>query len=265
MMYPYARPNLKIVLVVDENTIVVKRGTSIRLVSMSGLTSPNSQLATQDYVFDGGYISNKRYGMRDIRLEIGISSLPEAENLRQQILSSLRGKSECKLIVTRNDVTREIVGYINGMPETTQANLNYNRPSISIPLLCPDPYFYEPSEATISIEGGVEKAINNSGDADLGFELTISFEGNVTDPTITCGNGEYIAIKGNFVDGDTLFISTVERNKVIKKNNGEYLYYTLNSTFFNFPIGESSIKISASSGESNMTGVLTYKKRYLGI
>lgn len=264
-MYPYARPNLKIVLIIDENTIVVKRGTSIRLASMSGLTSPNSQLATQDYVFDGGYISNKRYGMRDIRLEIGISSLPEAENLRQQILSSLRGKSECKLVVTRNDVTREIVGHINGMPETTQANLNYSRPSISIPLLCPDPYFYEPSEATINVVGGVPSTINNSGDATLGFELTISFAGAVTDPTIACENGEYIAVKGSFVEGDTLYISTIERNKVIKKNNGDYLYYTLDSSFFEFPVGASSINLDAVSGASNMSGVLTYRKRYLGI
>ena len=264
-MYPYARPNLKIVLVVDENTIVVKRGTSIRLVSMSGLTSPNSQLATQDYVFDGGYISNKRYGMRDIRLEIGISSLPEAENLRQQILSSLRGKSALKLIVTRNDITREIVGYINGMPETTQTNLNYNRPSISIPLLCPDPYFYEPSEASVNISGGVPEVINNSGDATLGFTLDIVMTGAVTDPTITCGNGQYIAIKGEFVEDDTLFVSTVERNKIIRKNNGDYLYYTLQSTFFEFPIGESTITLDATSGAENMEGVLTYRKRYLGI
>lgn len=264
-MYPYARPNLKIVLVIDENTIVVKRASNIRLVSMSGLTSPNSQLATQDYVFDGGYVSNKRYGMRDIQLQIGISSLPEAENLRQQILSSLRGKSECKLIVTRNEVTRQITGYINGMPETTQANLNYNRPSISIPILCPDPYFYEMSEATVDIVGGETVPILNSGDAKLGFELNITFNGNVTDPTITCGNGEYIAIKGSFEEDDTLYLSTVERNKVIRKNNGDYLYYTLTSTFFEFPIGETSITLSASEGASNMEGVLTYRKRYLGI
>lgn len=264
-MYPYARPNLKIVLVIDENTIVVKRGTSIRLVSMSGLTSPNSQLATQDYVFDGGYISNKRYGMRDIRLEIGISSLPEAENLRQQILSSLRGKSECKLIVTRNEVTREIVGYINGMPETTQANLNYNRPSISIPLLCPDPYFYEPNPATIPLVGGVSKTIVNSGDAPLGFELNIEIGGAVKDPVIACGTGDYIAIKGNFSPNDSIYLSTVDRNKVIRKNGSDYLYYTLNSTFFNFPIGESSITLLATSGVEVILGTLIYRKRYLGI
>lgn len=264
-MYPYARPNLKIVLVIDENTIVVKRASNIRLVSMSGLTSPTSQLATQDYVFDGGYISNKRYGMRNINFEIGVSSLPDAEMLRQRILSSLRGKSECKVIVTRNEITREITGYINGTPETTQANLNYNRPSISIPLLCPDPYFYEPSEATVNITGGVPATINNSGDSDLGFELTITFNGAVADPTIACETGDYIAIKGDFVQGDTLFISTVERNKVIKKNNGAYLYYTLESTFFEFPVGTSSINLDAVSGSANMSGVLTYRKRYLGI
>ena len=264
MSTPYPRPNFKIVLVIDENTIIVKRASNIRLVSMSGLTSPNNQLATQDYVFDGGYISNKRYGMRDINLEIGITSFTEAEDLRQQILSSLRGKSECKLIVTRNDVTREIIGYINGAPETSYT-LNYNRPSISIPLLCPDPYFYEPSEATVNLTAGTPSTINNSGDAKLGFELTITMAGAVTDPTITCGTGEYIAIKGNFVEDDILYISTVERNKVIKKNNGDYLYYTLNSSFFEFPIGTSTINITASSGESNMTGVLTYKKRYLGV
>lgn len=264
-MYPYARPNLKIILVIDENTIVVKRASNIRLVSMSGLTSPTSQLATQDYVFDGGYISNKRYGMRNINFEIGVSSLPDAEMLRQRILSSLRGKSECKVIVTRNEITREITGYINGTPETTQANLNYNRPSISIPLLCPDPYFYEPSEATVNITAGTPATINNSGDAKLGFNLTITMTGAVTDPTITCGNGEYIAIKGDFVEDDVLYISTVERNKVIKKNNGDYLYYTLQSTFFELPIGSTTINISATSGSANMSAVLTYKKRYLGI
>lgn len=264
MSTPYPRPNFKIVLVIDENTIVIKRASNIRLVSMSGLTSPNNNLATQDYVFDGGYISNKRYGMRDIKLEIGITSLTEAEGLRQQILSSLRGKSECKLIVTRNDVTREITGYINGAPETSYT-LNYNRPSISIPLLCPDPYFYEPSEATIDITGGVPTVINNSGDATLGFTLDITMTGAVTDPTINCGNGEYIAIKGSFEEDDRLYVSTVERNKVIKKNNGDYLYYTLDSIFFEFPIGESSINLTASSGEENMVAVLTYRKRYLGI
>lgn len=264
MSTPYPRPNLKIVLVIDENTIVIKRASNIRLVSMKGLTSPAHQLATQDYVFDGGYISNKRFGMRDIDLEIGITSLTEAEDLRQQILSSLRGKSECKLIVTRNDVTREITGYINGTPETSYS-LNYNRPSINIPLLCPDPYFYEPSEATIDITGGTPVVINNTGDATLGFTLNIVMMGAVTDPTITCGNGEYIAIKGSFEEDDRLYISTVERNKVIKKNNGDYLYYTLNSIFFEFPIGESSINLTAESGETNMVGVLTYRKRYLGI
>ena len=264
MSTPYPRPNLKVVLVIDENTIVCRRASNIRLVSMSGMTSPNSQLATQDYVFDGGYISNKRYGMRDINLEIGITSLTEAENLRQKMLSSLRGKSEVKLIVTRNDVTREIVGYINGMPET-ERNLQYTRPSITIPLLCPDPYFYEPSKATVSLSGGDVTVINNTGDASLGFELEITMTGDVTDPTITCETGEYIAIKGDFVANDVLYISTIERNKTIKKNSGDYLYYTLSSTFFEFPTGQSAITLTAISGEANMSGVLTYRKRYLGI
>lgn len=263
MTYSKNRVDMEIEMLFGNESILIKKGEPLRLISASGFFAPSYEIGTEDYSRNGGKITNKRYGMRELGVTFGIADLPNTENIRSEVMRKLKAYKGCTIIAKRNGRIGKIECEITGEPDISQTNYTRDRASISVSLIAEEPFFKSLDMRDISLTVGATN-IASYADAPTGFEVGIVFTGAVTNPMIENKKGEYIRIIGEFTANDRLLITSDGNNRGVKLNGEDYYRYDIKSRFFDLYPDEAQITLSAESGDG-MTARIRFYERYLGI
>ncbi len=181
------------------------------------------------------------------------------------------------------------------LPVYSQEDTSGKTQVASVSLVAPNPYWQNKAEskADISTETGniefpleipaegLELSIRtisfitniyNQGDVDTPIKVTLRAVGTVINPIIeNLDTGEFIRVKRELAEGDTLEINTAFGNKrveVIKPDGSRenvFHYIDYKSTFFQLAGGDNTIKYDAEVGENNLDVSIYYTPNYLGI
>lgn len=263
MAYSKNKVNMEIEMLFGQESILIKKGEPLRLISASGFFAPSYEIGREDFSGNGGKITNKRYGMRELGITFGIADLPNTENIRSEVMRKLKAYKGCKVIAKRNGRIGTIECEIAGEPDISQANYTRDRASISVPLIAEEPFFKSLAKREIDLKFGTTE-ITTYSDAPTGFEAEITFTGAVTNPKIMEKNGEYIRVIGEFAANDVLIITSDGNNRGVKLNGEDYYQYDIKSRFFDLYPDDAQITLSAESG-AGMDAKIRFYERYIGI
>lgn len=260
-MYSKNKMNIEIEMLFGQESILIKKGTALRLIGLSGFAAPTNELKTEEFAKDGGSIEGRRYGMREMSIRFGISELPHTEEIRHEIIRKMQSDKGCTLIVKRGDRIGTIECGVAGEPTITQTNYIRDRAVIEIPLLAPSPFFKSTYPKTFALTQG-DNALLNAGDAPAGWTANIRITQAAQDIRLGMGDEE-ILLRGDFAAGDEIGIVSEEHERRVLKNGEDYFRYDIASTFFAIPTGDSSLNLSCGTGTAE--GELVTYERYLGI
>lgn len=167
----------------------------------------------------------------------------------------------------------------------------------TISLLCPDPFFYDMEDISVSMASWIrnftfphifkkekevfgyrslnrlQNIINESAESGIGLTIEIYANGDVTNPTITRVESDTHITVGtdlnpmNLVIGDRIVITTAVNNKhvyLIHDNVWTEInhFLTEDSEFIQLQRGNNNIGYSALSGADNMVVTITYRFKY---
>lgn len=251
----------------------------------------NNVTISENTMSDGGAYQGSIAKVRNIVL-----TLRDLQNHvhNRNLLDALFKSGEAGTLIFREEENeRQISYYVESVNSTGQ----YGARTYTVSLLCPDPFFYALQDVSVFmaawvpnfefvhefISSGEEigyrdlqrsQNIDNQNAADnIGMTITITVNGNVTNPSVTrVESNETITVGTenkplNMVAGDVLTITTADNDKhVYLTSDGvtteinEYL--TEDSVFIQLMRGSNNIGYSAASGESNMVVELTYRLKY---
>lgn len=286
------KANITLVLDMGGRLITIAKDSPYRLAEggLSGIEAADYSLSMEDNALtDGGYITRESFEPREISITFGIADKANTEAHRRLLLRYLNPKKPVELTITRTGVTRKIQGRVDGAIEFEQPNIRENYLYVTVNLLCPDPWFYDPepmvhefkkaapllafpfnSLAGVGVMAGLvwrsdELEVENTGDDAMGIVAAIVANGTVKNPKLTLDGGEYVRLISTLQGGDTAKISTLPKQKNIWINDKSALVYDRQSVFFSVPTGKHTLVLSADSGAENAaTSVACYFK-YLGV
>lgn len=263
MAYSKNRVDMEIEIQIGRENITIKKGEPLRLISANGFFAPNHEIGTEDHAGNGGRITGRRYGMRELGITFGIADLPETEAIRSEVMHKLKAHRGCTITATRNGRTGQIRCEITGEPEISQPNYTRDRASVSVNFIAEEPFFKNKEETKLNLSAG-KNSIRGQADAPTAFAIDFEFSGDVSDIHIENEEGQKITIYGDFKDGDRLSIESGGSSRAIYKNGEAYFRYDIRSEFFDIYPGESTVTIGTGSGEG-MNIRMRFFERYLGI
>ena len=284
-------------------TCTNKDGTSITfgarlspflLIDVDGLYGYESDVNTEDNaMIDGATYYGSTVKKRNIVLTVGDRGAHWAN--RTRLYDLFRPKQKGTL-TTRDGSHRREIEYI--VEKVTPSGTGSVRQT-EISLICPDPYFYAESDSDLEMgyfvsefefpfysEQGTgfefgsmveTKSVTvNIGNDDenrdavdgVGLEITVTANGGVSNPVITCSQGgeEYhLKLSKDLAAGDVLTITTATGNKKIQVNGKNAINaLTEDSTFVQLKHGENTFSYGADSGAASMAVKVKYRMRYAG-
>ena len=286
------KASIALMLDVGGRLITIAKDSPYRLAEggLRGVEAADYRLSMENNALtDGGYIASEAFDAREISITFGVADKAHTEAHRRLLLRYLNPKRQVTLTVTRTGVTRKIQGRIDGEIEFEQPNIRENYLYVTVNLLCPDPWFYDPEPVThefkkavplltfpfnslagVGVMSGLvwrsdELEVDNPGDDAMGILATIKANGAIKNPKLTLDGGDYVRLISTLNSGDTAKISTVPKQKNIWINEASALVYDRQSVFFSVPAGKHTLVLSADSGAENAaTSVACYFK-YLGV
>lgn len=265
----------------------IRRGGEFRLLTHTGLeAAPFEVTLAENGASDGGFAAGARFGARIITLEL--EPCGDAECARASLIAVLTPKNTGELLVTRGDAVRRIA-FVLSSAVFVQPTI-FTPPRIRLTLLCPDPFFSDPGDTTVTfrktaplftfplnllsgcgISSGIWRVsdtavIVNSGDADIGIVCTIKAAGgSVENPAVTLDGGGYVKLLTLLSDGDKAVICTRRGVKSVEVNGKSRFIFDRRSVFFQLPPGKNTVTISADAGLSYANASFSYSLRYNGI
>lgn len=246
-----------------QESILIKKGEPLRLISASGFFAPTHEVGKEDYAKDGGKITNKRYGMRSLGITFGIADLPNSEQIRSEVMRKLQANKLCTITAERNGRKGEIECSIEGEPEINQPNYTRDRAAISLSFISEEPFFKATAKKQLALAYG-STVISNESDAPTGFTITIKAKAALKNPVVLNSDGEYTRIIGDFSANDTILIVSDGSEHYIQVNGKDYFNYDIKSVFFDMQPGITEIAIGSDAGTS-IEANIQYQERYLGI
>lgn len=222
--------------------------TGIAVQAVKGLGSPKANINVTDVVTsDGGLFNSARLGSRNIVFTFLLLGNPSVEDSRMLIYKYFPIKKKVKL--TFKTENREC--YIDGYIETCEPNIFSKKETISVSVICPDPYFKstksrrtmfhgeeptfefpfendsltEPKIEVGDIKLSTYRNIPYEGDEDVGMTITINFTGTVRNLIIydidmkekmKIDDARLETLTGSGITkGDQIIICTVDKKKSI--------------------------------------------------
>jgi len=281
-------------LTLGGRTVTVGNGV-YRLLSsgLDGVDAPETALSFAEAAqLDGCSLISAKVPGREITLKFEIADYAERERYRRELLSFFAPKSTGTLSVTRYGVTRSIDCMLSGQVSFLQETLShYIR--VTVPLFCPDPYFYGAPQTAELIHGSVSNlyfpltltalsgftpgweiqgsriSVDNTGDTDIGFvfSMTAAAGAQIVSPCITLGNNAaHLRVLTTLSGGDILTVSTLSGSKYIRKNGAGCMFFDSGSTFFGLPCGTNTLHISsASASYGTFDAAVSYRLCYFGV
>lgn len=266
------------------------------LESCDGIYSVKNNVTTSENTMtDGSTYQGSITKLRNIVLTLRDKTDSDHASNRLLLYNLFKPKSLGTFKYVEDDEIRLINYYV----ESIEVDGENRARQATVSMLCPDPFFTGDTDITVVMAGwealftfphqfvsGGEaignrveellKTINNTSAADnIGMTITITASGSVTNPTIThVEQNESLTIGTtsnpfNMVFGDKVIITTGTNNKhVYFVHSGTTTeineYLTESSEFIQLTHGANTIGYSATSGQSFMTVVISFRYRYLG-
>lgn len=287
-----ARPYIKLIIKIGSEQIIIARDSVYRLLEggVAGIESANLEAVMSEYAaMDGGYIDAVRVPPRHISVLFAVDERKQTEELRKKLIAFFSPRKQGTLIVERANRSRKIRFYLGEQPEFVQDNIINDRLHVRVNMICPDPYFEDVTPTTVNfmkqlplltfpfnslagvgITAGVLEITDtatlvNNGDMPVGIICDITANGGtVTNPKITM-NGQYVRVIKTMAIGDTIQIDTNKGKKNIYFNGESQFIFDRQSIFFQLPVGENTIVISADAGIKDAKASFTYSFKYLGV
>ena len=287
-----ARPYIKLIINIGGEQIIIARDSVYRLLAggITGIESADLETVMSEYAaMDGGYIDAVRVPPRHISVLFAVDERKQTEELRKKLIAFFSPRKQGTLIVERANRSRKIRFYLSEQPEFIQDNIIDDRLHVRVNMICPDPYFEDVTPTTVNfmkplplltfpfnslagvgITAGVLEITDtttlvNNGDMPVGIICDITANGGtVTNPKITM-NGQYVRVIKALAIGDTIQIDTNKGQKNIYFNGESQFIFDRKSIFFQLPVGENTIVISADAGIKDAKASFTYSFKYLGV
>lgn len=258
------------------------------ITEISGIDTTENIMETENPANgDGANVTSERIPARPIDIMASVKNRKNNEVERRNALVFFNPKHKFTLYVTNGGETRWIVAKLErfqcqNMPKDRHA-------SMSIALLCEDPYFYSVDNYGKNIaaitgcfgfpyisktNGGFRTgvfnfaktvSIENTGDIETYTKIIIEADGTVENPKIM-HNNSYIRILDVLNSGDVVEIDMV--GNTIKKNGVNCIGKVDRHSSFSGMVlrtGDNDISFDADNGDTNMKVVLYYNLRYLGV
>lgn len=282
-------PELSFLLEIGDKKLRIAHNSVYRYLSYSGIEASEIQVDVVERAqLAGAYIQSQRVAPRTITITFSISDRKRTEELRPWLLSFLNPYLPGKLAVTRGHITRVIDCWLVGRPEFEQPNIHDDHLHVTIELLCPDPYFRDDKDtvyiynklvplltapfnsfAGAGLAAGIWRedmvaVLNNNGDVPTGLHCTLYVEDFVKNPKITL-DGNFVRVLCSLDKGDIVEIVTEAGEKTIRINGVTRHIYDIRSVFFEIPVGQSRLEISADDGAEHMTAKFAFTRRWLGV
>lgn len=234
-------------------TIQLTQSGSYQLVAITGIDPPVASIATSQLATDDGSDFNiARVPQRNIVLTV--QPLNSVETTRTALYPYFTPKSPITLYIQTGNRNVYITGYV----ESFTCDYNANPQLIQISIINPKPYFMDVTPVSQSISGSA--TVNNRGDIELGFTLTINVTESLSALTITNSTTGKTMTFSNMTlqSGDVITIDTrVGQKNAYYTRSGQvysllpYLY--LSSRWLSLITGNNTISLSAGSGTIGFT------------
>lgn len=286
------KPYIKITISIGNRLVTIAKDSVYRLPQggITGIESADLEAILTEYAaMDGGYLEAVKVPPRNIGLSFVINDRSRTEELRNDLISFFSPKKPGTLTIERGGRKRKIGFCLSERPQFVQDNIISDKLRVNLSLICPDPYFQDVnpsvvnfmhplplltfpfnSVAGVGITAGIlvvtdTATLVNDGDVPVGIVCDITASGGtVTNPKITM-NGQYVRVIKTLEIGDTLSIDTNQGRKDIYFNGESQFIFDRKSVFFQLPVGENTIVISADAGVKDAKASFTYSFKYLGV
>nr|DAO11578.1 MAG TPA: tail protein [Caudoviricetes sp.] len=265
------------------------------LISLDGAYSVSNNVTTSENTFtDGSTYQGSTTKQRNIVITTEFDE--DYQSRRDFLYKSFKPKSPGTLYYTENDEKRQIDYYVEGI-EIDEKGVCRNA---VISLICPDPFFKDPADTTVTMAGWepcfefiheftdeleefsvriaeLVKDIENDSAADhIGIEVLMEAQGAVKNPAlyhtqqdihIQIGTDDY---PFNMEPGDVVKITTGtnEKNVYLIKDGTETKineYLEEESEFIQLIHGKNTFIYDAATGVDYLNVTIKYRFRYLGV
>lgn len=265
------------------------------LISLDGAYSVSNNVTTSENTFtDGSTYQGSTTKQRNIVITAEFDE--DYQSRRNFLYKSFKPKSPGTLYYNENDEKRQIDYYVEGI-EIDEKGVCRN---VVISLICPDPFFKDPADTTVTMAGwepcfefiheftdeleefGIRitelvKDIENDSAADhIGIEVLMEAQGAVKNPAlyhtqqdihIQIGTDTY---PFNMDPGDVVKITTGtnEKNVYLIKDGVETKineYLEEESEFIQLIHGKNTFIYDAAAGVDYLNVTIKYRFRYLGV
>jgi len=284
---------LTLLIEINGKTLVVggrAADTDCKLCELSGIESATVSISTLPFAqSDGSEITGLRLESRTVQIEAQYHQKSSTELQRQWLVSFFNPHHDVKLTVIYAGISRYVNCKIRAFYSNQKnmwAPLNF-----SIDLFSADPYFLDSKENEINMAEKIpqltapfaiprdkrapfsvrkfqyEVTLTNGGDVSAGLRVEFRARGDVLNPRLdNLSTGEYLRVLTPMVAGDVLLITTMQGRKRIELNgvNISNLKDRM-SSFFQLPVGKSTLKYSADAGYSRLDVFPRFTQKYLGV
>lgn len=297
---------ITIVLECNGNTLTAGSGMEFSINEVTGLETSELEInSTENALTDGSTLDGKRIKKRPVHLLLTLNDDKNNPANRQRIIDFFNPKYDGKMTASVMGTTRNIAYELEGWEFVKKKNLNA-RIQIVVDLMCLNPYFkntdnFGKNMANISpmfafpwrvtkkkiwdtpdpykgltlggfimgyrtLQTNVE--LMNDGHVPTGVQIQfVATRGPVKNPKITLVNtGQFMRVRIDMEQGDTLLIDTDERHQVIELN-GVNCYQKIDkkSEPFLLQKGLNYLKYDADENYTNLDVNLYYTPVYLGV
>jgi hypothetical protein len=244
--------------------------------NVDGLGPVRAEIVTSTFaMLDGSNYQASSVDNRNIVITVGLEPYHGSltvKDLRDKIYSVFMPKNKVDLAFydhsLANNQTKEYL--TSGYVESCEPNIFSQDPEIVISIVCPDPFFYDPTETLY--QGTTTQTtdmadVNYPGSSDNGFHLRMT----ITDPAVNqivvyrmlpSGLVETFTVKySQFQAGDVLDISTTHKSKIITVTRSNIKFSILHavdpvSTWLELAPGTNKFRVYTN------VGALAYDLRY---
>lgn len=262
---------------------------TLRITKLDGFGSLENTITTEDNAtLDGSNYVSEKIGEKDRTIEFVIRDRKLNNTMRDIARSFFTPKYNFECHVNYNGIQKWCRGRLY-QPNISTGNI-YSYITISIVLLCNEPYMFSEDDfnkdiAGISggiefplelVENGIEfdtyefaneVTIINDGDFETYCKVLMEFNGEVVNPKLILGD-YFVRLLDTMQDNDKLEIDLTVKPLSIKKNGENIIRLVDRMSNFDqikFDVGESTIGYGADSGDNNMSVNIQYNKRYQGL
>ena len=250
--------------------------TNFGLKEVKGLEPVRADVNYADYAtIVGGHYSSSNVGARNIVLtaffEPDWSSGETVEAMRRRVYSLASPGEEVRFMIF---VDNQSQMFINGIVESNEPDMFTRDPSMTISIICPEPYFRGMN--TRVIEGAAETTttISYEGDVSRGYEIRIKLLSSVewvqvgrlsTEPRFRVGVPESIAGNIVVIQGTDMYKNIVLRTSsdVFKRQLIGDISTGLNDGWPQLTPGNNPIRVLASDGRPH-PWTITFRDLYRG-